>query len=152
MQLSILCKDISHIVGHNIGATAHGLTLGCVLVLIQPLDCGDPGYMSQFPMLVQGDKQLVHAEGKGPWLIRKGHVSWNLRLELAGVRQEGWGRHARGCGEQPWPLPLRFSRRLALVGRDCRTELSASLQQVPASLGNVLPLLEDILPMAYQGL
>lgn len=96
-----------------------------------------------------GDKQSVGAEGKGPGLIRGGLAGWNFHLE-AGVGQEGWGTYARGYEEQPWPPPLRYSGRLALVGRDCRAEHSASLQQVPASLGNVLPSHEGVLPMAYQ--
>lgn len=72
-------------------------------------------------------------------------VSW---LEIAGRVLQYTG----GCGAKPRLPPLRFSRQLVLVGRELQSGALASLQQVSASLGNVLPSLKGVLPMTYQSL
>lgn len=87
-----------------------------------------PSLSVPFPILVLGDKQFAHAERKGPWLIKGGHVSWNFNLELAGVGQEGWSRHTRGCGEQLGPYPSDLAGDWHLWG-----ETAEQNSQLPSS-------------------
>lgn len=66
--------------------------------------------------------------------------------------QEGWGKLAGGCGEQPGPQPSDSVGDWHLWGERRTTELSASRQQVPAGLGMFFPHLKGVLPMTYQSL
>lgn len=61
---------MTQIVGLSLGAKAHGLTLCCALVLIQPLNYWNPGQEAQhLPSLA-----LREAAGKGSSLTGGGMV------------------------------------------------------------------------------